>query len=167
MWLWSERNHRQHDLRRVTCWREGFLSGDHFYTSVCVRFFLLQRFSPLNVSLLKGGLGRAVGEQTGRSLDPGGNCEFWTRLCSAQFSRSLCQSVPVSVLDQQPDHQQPAGLRHLQVHWDWRWPQCLLCWPATTSNHPRSNNHCQTWVPAMSRLCKHSSLSLNFLLGKL
>ncbi len=50
-------------------------------------------------------------------MGPGWSGEFWKRLCWGQFPRSLRPSVPVSVLDQQPDHQKPAGLHHLCGWW--------------------------------------------------
>lgn len=37
----------------------------------------------LNVSIVKGRFRRAAGEQAERPLDPGGNREFWKRLCPA------------------------------------------------------------------------------------
>ncbi|XP_070704724.1 trypsin-like isoform X2 [Pempheris klunzingeri] len=46
-------------------------------------------------------------------VGPGRSGEFWQRLRGAQLPRRLRPSVRVSVLDQQPDHQQPAGLRRL------------------------------------------------------
>lgn len=72
----------------------------------------------LNVSILEGRFRRATGEQAERSLDPGGNREFWKRLCPAWVPRSLHPSGLLSILDQQRYHQQPAWLRHLHIHWD-------------------------------------------------
>uniref|UniRef100_UPI0009B362F0 transmembrane protease serine 9-like n=1 Tax=Monopterus albus TaxID=43700 RepID=UPI0009B362F0 len=51
-------------------------------------------------SLLEGRRRRSASEQAGRSLDPGGHCEFWNCLCRASFTRSLhsvvCGQAPMN-----------------------------------------------------------------------
>lgn len=63
-----------------------------------------------------GGFRWPAGEQKWHKVGPGGGRVVWQWLCWTGFPWSECPSVTVSVVDQQPDHQQPAGL--YQLHGD-------------------------------------------------